>query len=152
MIGSTCTVFFGCFCLIATYVHVNNYKTSISGMEYLGEYFKFDNIWKFDKHLWYVSDSAAPRYSEIRPPKFVDLIVRVFMKRSTNSSVTFYLKNIALPELLYRNQRGILRLEQWSDGLLRCSHSFRCHAPDRSPVLGFKSELRDFWCLKRGHA
>ncbi|EJK77779.1 hypothetical protein THAOC_00367 [Thalassiosira oceanica] len=44
----------------------------------------------------------------------------------------------AFSELLYHNQRGILRLEQWSDGLLRCSNSFRFHVPDRSPTVWFQ--------------
>ncbi|EJK63387.1 hypothetical protein THAOC_15952 [Thalassiosira oceanica] len=58
------------------------------------------------------TSSPAPRHSKIRPPKFVDLIVSVKMERSTNSSVTFNMVNIELSELLYRNQRGILHLEQ----------------------------------------
>ncbi|EJK44269.1 hypothetical protein THAOC_37206, partial [Thalassiosira oceanica] len=61
-----------------------------------------------------------------------------------NSSVKFYLMDIGLSEFLYRNQRGILRLEQWSDGLLRCSNSFRFHVPDRSPVLWFQGVAAGF--------
>ena len=33
--------------------------------------------------------SAVHQQAEVRPPKFVDLLSRAYMKRSTNSSVTF---------------------------------------------------------------
>ncbi|EJK68899.1 hypothetical protein THAOC_09889 [Thalassiosira oceanica] len=70
------------------------------------------NAVEFEKHPKYVLSSAAPDGSEIRPPKIVDLLARAYIKRSTNSSVTFYLMNMGPPELLYRNGRAILRLKQ----------------------------------------
>ncbi|EJK50695.1 hypothetical protein THAOC_30265, partial [Thalassiosira oceanica] len=43
--------------------------------------------------------------------------------------------NFMPPELHHRDQWVILRLDQWSDGLLRCSRPFRFPPLGRSPVL-----------------
>ena len=60
--------------------------------------------------------------------------------------------NIALLQLHHRDQRSILRLVQWSDGPLRCSPSFRFHAPDRSPVRCVLPVLARDFCGVRSEA
>ena len=71
----------------------------------------------------------------ILPQKFVDLISRAYMKRSTNLSLTFFPLDFMPQELHHRDQWVILHLDQWSDGLLRCSRPFRFPPLGRSPVL-----------------